>query len=364
MESADKIEKAPDSGQTSNPIEPVINVKEEDQNENAFFIRDTGPYDVNPQTLSDIERDIADLEEARKLIKRKLKLKKKPEESPPSSILTTDMVAAINDTIAKELEARLGKKAPEPSKKKKKRKQKLKFEEESDGKDDQFVDASDESFIEDNKSIATSIFSKSPLERLQGKLHRINNSASHTIERFPNNRTMLEESRSDIKRVLNQLDDGIDINMAVQEEEEILDQIEVLKTQLSDINILLDQDRLESEKRRLAPKSSIPKFDGDPVKFLGWSRDIDNQLRFFTEDETKITNLKESLVGDHREETLELIANADSYDEVKRLLQSKFGELQVLLPSQRETIRSLFTARNEVEENKNITIILNKIKLL
>ena len=364
MESADKIEKAPDSGQTSNPIEPVINVKEEDQNENAFFIRDTGPYDVNPQTLSDIERDIADLEEARKLIKRKLKLKKKPEESPPSSILTTDMVAAINDTIAKELEARLGKKAPEPSKKKKKRKQKLKFEEDSDGKDDQFVDASDESFIEDNKSIATSIFSKSPLERLQGKLHRINNSASHTIERFPNNRTVLEESRSDIKRVLNQLDDGIDINMAVQEEEEILDQIEVLKTQLSDINILLDQDRLESEKRRLAPKSSIPKFDGDPVKFLGWSRDIDNQLRFFTEDETKITNLKESLVGDHREETLELIANADSYDEVKRLLQSKFGELQVLLPSQRETIRSLFTARNEVEENKNITIILNFYRLL
>ena len=274
------------------------------------------------------------------------------------------MVAAINDTIAKELEARLGKKAPEPSKKKKKRKQKLKFEEESDGKDDQFVDASDESFIADDKSIATSIFSKSPLERLQGKLHRINNSASHTIERFPNNRTVLEESRSDIKRVLNQLDDGIDINMAVQEEEEILDQIEVLKTQLSDINILLDQDRLESEKRRLAPKSSIPKFDGDPVKFLGWSLYIDNQLRFFTEDETKITNLKESLVGDHREETLELIANADSYDEVKRLLQSKFGELQVLLPSQRETIRSLFTARNEVEENKNITIILNFYRLL
>jgi len=175
---------------------------------------------------------------------------------------------------------------------------------------------------------------------------------------------MLEESRSDIKRVLNQLDDGIDINMAVQEEEEILDQIEVLKTQLSDINILLDQDRLESEKRRLAPKSSIPKFDGDPVKYLGWSRDIDNQLRFFTEDETKITNLKESLIGDHKDETLDLIANAVSYEEVKRLLQSKFGDLQVLLPSQREIIRSLFTARNEVEENKNITTILNFYRLL
>ena len=176
----------------------------------------------------------------------------------------------------------------------------MKFEGDSDVDEEYFVDASDESGVLDDKSVATSIFSKSPLERLQGKLHRINNSASYTIERFPTNRTMLEESRSDIKRVLNQLDDGIDINMAVQEEEEILDQIEVLKTQLSDINILLDQDRLESEKRRLAPKSSIPKFDGDPVKFLGWSRDIDNQLRFYAEDETKITNLKESLVGDPR----------------------------------------------------------------
>ena len=154
MESADKIEKAP-----SNPIEPEISVKEEDKNENSFFIRDTGPYDVNEQTLSEIEQDIADLEVARKLIKKRLK--KKPEESPQSSILTTDMVAAISDTISKELEARLGKKVPEPSKKKKKRKQKLKFEEDSDGKDDRFVDASDESFIADDKSIATSIFSKS-----------------------------------------------------------------------------------------------------------------------------------------------------------------------------------------------------------
>ena len=322
MESADKIEKTTDSGETSNPIEPEIIVKEENHNDNPFFVRDTGPYDINKHTLSDIERDIADLEEARKIIKKKLK--KKPEESPQSSILTTDMVAAISDTISKELEARLGKKVTKPSNKKKKRKQKLKFEGDSDVDEDHFVDASDESVVLDDKSVATSIFSKSPLERLQGKLHRINNSASYTIERFPTNRTMLEESRSDIKRVLNQLDDGIDINMAVQEEEEILDQIEVLKTQLSDINILLDQDRLESEKRRLAPKSSIPKFDGDPVKFLGWSRDIDNQLRFFTEDETKITNLKESLVGDHKEETLELIANAVSYDEVKRLLKSKF----------------------------------------
>ena len=36
----------------------------------------------------------------------------------------------------------------------------------------------------------------------------------------------------------------------------------------------------------------------------------------------------------------------------------------MLLPSQREIIRSLFTARNEVEENKNITTILNFYRLL
>ena len=119
MESADKIEKTTDSGETSNPIEPEIIVKEENHNDNPFFVRDTGPYDINKHTLSDIERDIADLEEARKIIKKKLK--KKPEESPQSLILTTDMVAAISDTISKELEARLGKKVTKPSNKKKKR---------------------------------------------------------------------------------------------------------------------------------------------------------------------------------------------------------------------------------------------------
>ena len=158
MDSVDKIEKAPENGETSNPLNPDISVKEEE-----FFIRDTGPYDVNQQTLSDIERDIADLEEARDLIKKRLKVKKPAaKDSPQSSILTTDMVAAITDTISKELEARLGKKAPKSSKVKKKRKQKLKFEGDSDGDGEQFVDASDESFVADNKSIATSIF-QSPL---------------------------------------------------------------------------------------------------------------------------------------------------------------------------------------------------------
>ena len=71
MDSVDKIEKAPENGGTSNPLQPDISVKEEE-----FFKRDTGPYDVNQQTLSDIERDIADLEEARDIIKKKLKVKK------------------------------------------------------------------------------------------------------------------------------------------------------------------------------------------------------------------------------------------------------------------------------------------------
>ena len=39
METVDKIEKVTDSGETSNPIEPEIIVKEENQNENPFFIQ-------------------------------------------------------------------------------------------------------------------------------------------------------------------------------------------------------------------------------------------------------------------------------------------------------------------------------------
>ena len=338
-------------------IEPTITVKN-----GSFTVNETGPFDVDEKTLSEVEQDIADLEVARKLIKKRLNVEKvEKKESPSSSVLTADMVATITDTITKELEARLGIKPSGSQKVRKKKKKKLKFRGEDD---EEFTDASDESFVADDKSIATSIFSKSPLERLQGKLQRTIKSAQKTCDDFSTNRTMLEESRADIKRVLNQLEDGIDIQMAVQEEEEIVDQIDILKTLLSEINIFIDEDRLESEKRRLAPKSSLPTFDGNPVKFLSWLRDIDSQLRFYSEEETKISNLKRCLVGDGRHDTEDLIANIDSYEEVKRILKNKFGDLRVLLPAQREKIRMLLPARNETEENKNITTILNFYRLL
>ena len=360
MSGADAIENADQAH-----VEPTIVIKD-----GAFSVGDVGPFDVSERTLTEIEKDIADLEVAKKLIRKKLRVEK-PENkkaSPSSSVLTADIVAAISDTITKEIEARLGTKP----KVKKKKKKKLKFEEEEE---DEFTDAfaSDDSSggldnkheHADDKSVATSIFSKSPLERLQGKLQRTIKSAQRTCDQFSTNRTMLDESRADIKRLLNNVEDGgIDIPMAVQEEEEIVDQLEILKTLLSEINIFIDEDRLESEKRRLAPKSSLPTFDGNPVKFLSWLRDIDSQLRFYTEEETKISNMKKCLVGDCRYETEDLIANIDSFEEVKRILTSKFGDLRVLLPAQREKIRSLLPANNEIEENRNINTIFNFYRLL
>ena len=70
----------------------------------------------------------------------------------------------------------------------------------------------------------------------------------------------------------------------------ILDMMEILKTQFNKVKFLLNQNRFR-RKKKIEPKSSFPEFDGNQTKFLGWLRDIDNQLRFYLEDETKITKI-------------------------------------------------------------------------
>ena len=103
------------------------------------------------------------------------------------------------------------------------------------------------------------------------------------------------------------------------------------------VNIRLDSNRIESEKRRLASKSKLPSFNCDPMFFRSWITDIDDQLRFF-DDNSKISNLKACIIDPEKDEILQLLTNINEYDEVKRALEDRFGNLSVILTSRREKI--------------------------
>merc|ERR1711872_1057937 len=88
-----------------------------------------GIFFVDQKTLSDIEKDILDLQKARSIIENKLKNEgnkiPEKEETPSinSSVLTEDIANAIRDTIAlelKKLKLDDGKKSAKKKKKKNK----------------------------------------------------------------------------------------------------------------------------------------------------------------------------------------------------------------------------------------------------
>ena len=86
--------------------------------------------------------------------------------------------------------------------------------------------------------------------------------------------------------------------------------------------------------------------------------------RWFFDDNSKISNLKACIIGPEKDEILQLLTNINEYDEVKRVLEDRFGNLSVILPSRREKIRRLKSPQIAREENINVTEILNFYRLL
>ena len=104
----DAIDTAPIDGATQSPLE--INVVTSDGDKESFSLPgNDGVFFVDQKTLSDIEKDILDLQTARSIIEKKLKNEgskiPEKEETPSinSSVLTEDVANAIRDTIALEL---------------------------------------------------------------------------------------------------------------------------------------------------------------------------------------------------------------------------------------------------------------------
>ena len=371
IKNPDAIDTVPIDGAVKPPLE--INVVTNDGDKESFTLPgNDGIFFVDQKTLSDIEKDILDLQKARSIIENKLKNEgnkiPEKEETPSinSSVLTEDIANAIRDTIALELK-KLQLDGGEKSAKKKKKKIKI-----EDG--DIYFDASDSErnspFLvdqqdqEDVKSNATSIFSKSPFERLTGRLQRAIDTGETSTSLYAENKTVLDESKDLLKKAISDTEENSStMRLALQEEEFLLNLLDKAKEVLLKVNIRLDSNRIESEKRRLAPKSKLPSFNCDPISFRSWISDIDDQLRFF-DDNSKISNLKACITGPEKDEVLQLLTNINEYDEVKRVLEDRFGNLSVILPSRREKIRRLKSPRTAREENMNVTEILNFYRLL
>ena len=150
IKNPDAIDTVPIDGAVKPPLE--INVVTNDGDKESFTLPgNDGIFFVDQKTLSDIEKDILDLQKARSIIENKLKNEgnkiPEKEETPSinSSVLTEDIANAIRDTIALELK-KLQLDGGEKSAKKKKKKIKI-----EDG--DIYFDASDSErnspFLED-----------------------------------------------------------------------------------------------------------------------------------------------------------------------------------------------------------------------
>ena len=345
----------------------------------TFRVDDIGPIPLDTKTLEEINKDIvimgSDLErlkKARDILNIKLGKDKPP--SITSSTLTNDIVTAISETINKELNNRLG-----PAPKLKKKKKKATFVQDED--DEFFPTLSDPESLSlpgsppssrspivpkdrTAESVASSLFAKNPIDRLFAKISAAKDAAEQTLQSFPNNKIIMEETRYNLKEVLRTVEEHAgSLNMALQQEEDLIDQISILKEFTKDINLGLEDMRVDMEHRKLAPKSSLPTFNCDPTQFNSWIEDIKNQLRHY-DDVTKISNLKGAITGRLRNETLKLIKNINSFDEVERILTARFGNFPVILPSLRQKLRDLKQPQSMKDESENIVEILNFYRFL
>ena len=108
------------------------------------------------------------------------------------------------------------------------------------------------------------------------------------------------------------------------------------------------------EERKLIPCAKLPFFDGDHVEFGAFQKAINHAVKFYPQQE-KVITYKSALVGKAKEKRSALIANiTNNYEELIRVMESQYGNLDTLIPLLIEEIRVLKPPNEREEDHKTL----------
>ena len=215
-------------------------------------------------------------------------------------------------------------------------------------------------------SVASSMFGDLA-DKIVGKLMDITAYVKTNLEAHSEKKIILEALKAKINETLTYVqkkcDKANDGEIDNEQQETITDLISDLRTLETEVILklnIIDEIRVQKSYQ---PKQVYPIFSGIPSSFLTWSQEIDEMTKNMP-DSQRITIYKKQIQGKKRDEILKLIDTETDYDEVKRLMGAKFGNLDTLLPSLEAEIRNLRAANNANDETENIYQMLNFFKIL
>ena len=175
---------------------------------------------------------------------------------------------------------------------------------------------------------------------------------------------MITEAKDDIKKKLDEVErDAEKIHPSPADEENINELIFDLKKLKNDLVLRYGFLKKEAEDKKLAPRPSLPTFDGSISRFFMFQAEYDAATKHYN-DREKLTNYKQAFVGPKSDALKDLLIGITSYAEAVNILKSQFATESMIPTLQQEVLNLPAHPDTAAKENLNINKMLNYYNLL
>ena len=216
-------------------------------------------------------------------------------------------------------------------------------------------------------SVGTSLFDSNPVSALLFKLKKRHKSAKKAMRDYPDQIKVLELEKDGITRLLQSYEISVSKleNVGPAERDELTTSADQLEEDQLQLVLLLSKIHKSIEDKKNNPRPVFPKFTGTYTDFNNFQKEIDAAMMHLEDSQKKTVYKNAAIQGINKEEIMMLLANCDSYQDMKSQMYSKFGHFDSVLPAQLDIIRDLpETPGSIAQENTNIGVILSFLRWL
>ena len=225
---------------------------------------------------------------------------------------------------------------------------------------------------DDNVSVfsnSNSIFGATGQAAIYIKLKKALEDAEDTLKNDSRSLIALKDSKSTCHEALKYMADKAPSlkQFTVQESEECEDLEASVRLVMKRLNRRIEAAEERKEDRKLAPRVQIPEFYCHPSAFLQWRKEFRDATKNLTDIQRTAAAKKAVRSKDEaeRKELNQMFSNCESYKAFDKMMISKFGDLEVLVPLFQNKLMSLKKHPTSIEdEQRALLTILEFIRML
>ena len=218
-------------------------------------------------------------------------------------------------------------------------------------------------------SQAWSVFGKSRVELIRDKLERALGFAKRASEKYSTSREVLKtarESCQEAQRYVDKKRESIDMADVPGDQAGLIDN---LYGDVDDMILILSNkidklDKVRSDKAT-GVRPSAPTWDpSHPSRFLSFHGSFKEMFKH-QDSRIKCENYKSCIVGPRKSDVHRLLAGVTmDFDLIESIMYQHYGDISILIPSERQKVESLVQAQTYEDEKANLLVILEYHNLL